>query len=132
MWRLLINIIVVNIVLLSWSPTTQASTAGLIVITQCEPTQIQLSYHCSFVIKDKKTNKPVDNIKLIIGADMPSMPMAHHIRPVLATKTEEIGVFNARIQLAMYGKWLLTIKVTGSRNDILVDTVTFNKTMPLL
>ena len=50
-----------------------------------------------------------------VGADMPSMPMAHNVRPVQATAGPEAGTYRARLTLEMHGDWALRIDVTGPR-----------------
>ena len=67
----------------------------------------------------------MEDAKIVVGADMPSMPMAHNVRPVTATATGEPGVYRARIELEMYGEWALSLEVSGPTRDKLIHKMHF-------
>ena len=56
---------------------------------------------------------------------MPSMPMAHNVRPVQATAGPEAGTYRARLTLEMHGDWALRIDVTGPVRDRIVKVMRF-------
>lgn len=57
---------------------------------------------------------------------MPSMPMAHNVKPVLAKPTSKSGEYEARLQLEMFGDWAVRLKVEGALHDQLVVMKNFN------
>ena len=86
----------------------------------CTPTQHDLVYDCRFVLKEAKSGKPVSGADVSVGADMPSMPMAHNVRPVKATPGKAPGEYRARIELEMTGEWALKLDVRGPARDVVV------------
>ena len=47
----------------------------------CKPTKHDLVYDCRIALKEAKSGKPVSGAEFSVGADMPSMPMAHNVGP---------------------------------------------------
>ena len=62
---------------------------------------------------------------MTIGADMPSMPLAHNVRPVKAEAGPAAGMYQARIQLEMLGDWTLRLDVGGKVRDRVVAPMRF-------
>jgi hypothetical protein len=60
-----------------------------------------------------------------VGADMPSMPMAHNVRPVQAAAGQEAGTYRARLTLEMHGDWALRIDVTRPVRDRIIKLMRF-------
>ena len=86
----------------------------------CKPTQHDLVYDCRFVLKEVKSGRLVSGALLSIGADMPSMPMAHNVKPVRAAPGAAPGEYTARIELEMFGDWALKLNVRGPVRDVIV------------
>jgi hypothetical protein len=86
----------------------------------CKPTKHDLVYDCRFVLKEAKTGKPVSGAELAVGADMPSMPMAHNVKPVKAAPGGAPGEYTARIELEMFGEWALKLDVRKPVRDRIV------------
>jgi hypothetical protein len=86
----------------------------------CQPTKHDLVYDCRFVLKEAKTGKPVSGAELAVGADMPSMPMAHNVKPVKAAPGAAPGEYTARIELEMFGEWALKLEVRKPVRDRIV------------
>jgi hypothetical protein len=86
----------------------------------CRPTKHDLVYDCRFVLKEAKTGKPVSGAELAVGADMPSMPMAHNVKPAKAAPGAAPGEYTARIELEMYGEWALKLDVRKPVRDRIV------------
>jgi len=61
----------------------------------------------------------------MVGADMPSMPMAHNVRPVRATAGQALGTYAAKIELEMYGEWMLRLDLSGRLRDRVLKTLHF-------
>jgi len=86
----------------------------------CKPTQHDLVYDCRFVLKEANSGRLVNGALLSIGADMPSMPMAHNVKPVRAAPGAAPGEYTARIELEMFGDWALKLNVRGPVRDLIV------------
>ena len=93
----------------------------------CKKAGAPLVYDCTIKLTGRKSGKPVDGATLKINAGMPSMPMAHNVRPVTAKASGEPGVYKARLKLEMYGEWLFKIHVSGPTRDLLLQRITFQK-----
>lgn len=79
----------------------------------CQPGPKFLQYDCTIKLTNARTGAPLTKADLTVGAAMPSMPMAHNVRPVKATPIETPGTFRARIELEMHGDWTLQLDVAG-------------------
>jgi len=86
----------------------------------CKPTKHDLVYDCRVVLKEVKSGRLVSGALLSIGADMPSMPMAHNVKPVRAEPGAAPGEYSARIELEMFGDWALKLNVRGPVRDVIV------------
>jgi hypothetical protein len=86
----------------------------------CKPTKHDLVYDCRFLLTEAKTGKPVSGAELAVGADMPSMPMAHNVKPVKAAPGAAPGEYTARIELEMFGEWALKLDVRKPMRDRIV------------
>jgi len=94
----------------------------------CTPAPEKLAYDCTFKLSNARTGAPLDQAELTIGADMPSMPLAHNVRPVTAAATGVPGEYQARLTLEMHGDWALRLKVAGPVKDQLVEVLRFTAT----
>ena len=65
----------------------------------------------------------------IVGATMPSMAMAHNVRPVKFTEKEGMaGHYEFIIQLEMLGEWMFQYDITKPKRDRVLEKVVFDKT----
>jgi hypothetical protein len=110
---------------LSATPTLAADRARVAVT--CKAAGEALAYDCTFKLTNARTGAPIDNAELSIGADMPSMPMAHNVRPVTTKATATPGEYAARLTLEMHGDWALRLKISGPLKDQLVEVMSFTK-----
>jgi YtkA-like len=113
------------IVALSAPPTFAADRARVAVT--CKVTDEALAYDCTFKLANARTGAPIDNAELSVGADMPSMPMAHNVRPVTAKATATPGEYAARLTLEMHGDWALRLRIAGPLKDQRVEVMSFTK-----
>lgn len=90
----------------------------------CEPTKETLKYDCKIRLVDAKTNAPLSGVTLTVGADMPSMPGAHNVRPVTA-EVQADGTYRALLELEMTGVWALRLDITGATRDRVVKVLRF-------
>jgi hypothetical protein len=107
------------LMLLGAAPTA-ALAQRLDAEVDCKPTKHDLVYDCRFVLKEAKTGKLVSGAELAVGADMPSMPMAHNVKPVKAAPSAAPGEYTARIELEMFGEWALKLDVRKPMRDRIV------------
>jgi hypothetical protein len=92
----------------------------------CRPTGTLLQYDCSIALNNARTGAPLGGITLTVGADMPSMPMMHNVRPVPATPGAQAGTYQARLTLEMHGDWALQLNLSGPLRDRIVTTLRFD------
>jgi hypothetical protein len=90
----------------------------------CEPTKETLKYDCKIRLVDARTNAPLTGVTLTVGADMPSMPGAHNVRPVTA-EAQGDGNYRALLELEMTGVWALRLDVEGATRDRVVKVLRF-------
>ena len=91
----------------------------------CAATDKALVYDCMIMLQGKKSGQPIDGAEIVVNASMPSMPMAHNVRPVTAMPMGGPGGYHAQIELTMYGQWALTLDVSGPTRDRVVETLQF-------
>ena len=92
----------------------------------CKPAGDKFAYDCVIKLSNARSAAPVEKADVTVGADMPSMPMAHNVQPVLAKPTGKPGEYEARIQLEMFGNWAVRLKVEGTLGDQIVVMKNFN------
>ena len=91
----------------------------------CTATAERLTYDCTIMLKGRKSGEPVDGAELVVKADMPSMPLAHNVRPVTAAPGSMPGHYSATLELEMAGEWALTLDVSGPTRDRVVRKLHF-------
>jgi hypothetical protein len=79
---------------------------------QCNPAGLRLVYDCRIALTDQAAGTPVSEAEFTVLADMPSMPMAHNVRPVPAVETEAPGIYRATLKLEMYGTWAIRLRMS--------------------
>ena len=70
----------------------------------------------------------IADAEFTVGADMPSMPGTHNVRPVPAEPHGTPGVYRARIELEMTGEWALKLDFTRPGRDRLIRKLHFGTT----
>ena len=110
-----------------------AATAALAAdraraVIDCKATTDTLVYDCIVKLSNARTAAPLEQATVTVGADMPSMPMAHNVRPVIAEATGAPGEYRARIKLEMFGDWAMRLQIAGPLRDQLVELKSFNET----
>ena len=91
----------------------------------CRATDQSLVYICMIMLTGRKSDAPIEGAKVVVGADMPSMPMVHNVKPVTAMAADKPGTYHARIELEMYGEWALRLDVSGPLRDRLIHKANF-------
>ncbi len=87
---------------------------------ECQPADAKFAYDCVFKLSNARSAAPLEKADVSVGADMPSMPMAHNVKAVIAKPTGKPGEYEARLQLEMFGDWAVRLKVEGALRDQLV------------
>jgi len=82
---------------------------------ECKPSGTDFVYACT--IRLTQGGKPLQGVKITLGADMPAMPMAHNIKPVVAKPTSQPGVYEAKLDLEMLGLWVVKLRLSGAVRD---------------
>jgi YtkA-like len=96
-------------------------------VVDCKATADVLVYDCIIKLSNARTSVPLEQASLTVGADMPSMPMAHNVRPVIAKATGAPGEYQARLALEMYGDWAVRLRIAGPLKDQLVEMRNFDE-----
>ncbi|MFC5472482.1 FixH family protein [Paraherbaspirillum soli] len=91
----------------------------------CRPAAAGAAYDCLIKLAQAGTRAPVTAAQFTVSADMPSMPMAHNIRPVTAVATGEPGVYRARLVLEMPGRWNVKLRISSPVQDLIGKMVEF-------
>ena len=91
----------------------------------CTPAAEKLTYDCTIMLKGKKSGDPIEGAGVVIKADMPSMPLAHNVRPVQAAPGSMPGHYTATLEIEMLGEWALTLDVNGPTRDRVVKKLDF-------
>ena len=90
----------------------------------CKPAKGLMPYDC--IIRLSRSGKPLEGARVSVGADMPSMPMAHNVKPVKASPGGKPGEYHARIELEMSGEWALKLRLSGPVRDQIIVKKTFD------
>jgi len=93
----------------------------------CTQVGTTMAYDCVLMLKGRTSGQPIQGAAVVVGADMPSMPMAHNIKPVKAEPTGKAGEYKFRITLEMHGEWALKIRLAKPRQDLIVHKMMFAK-----
>lgn len=84
----------------------------------CKAANAGLVYEC--VIRLTRDGKPLSGAQMSVGADMPSMPMAHNLKPVKARPGTRAGEYLVRLDLDMPGDWAVKLRISGPVRDQLL------------
>lgn len=85
---------------------------------QCKATGTDFVFDCT--IRLSRGGKPLEGVQVTMGADMPSMPMAHNVKPVKAKPAQTPGEYKAKLDLEMLGVWAVKLRLAGPVKDQLI------------
>jgi hypothetical protein len=91
----------------------------------CTLTRTDFIYDCRILLK--RQGKPLPGVQITLGADMPSMPMAHNVRPVKARPGKAPGEYLASLDLEMLGEWAVKLRLAGPVKDQLILLYEFDE-----
>ena len=122
--RILVVILCISVYAISFSKIKVfAKTMSEV---QCNGTEEKLVYECKIYLTDMKTKEKLSGAKFMVSADMPSMPGAHNVKPVMAHSLG-LGIYHARLKLEMYGEGVLKMDFTKPRRDRIVKKMIFGE-----
>jgi hypothetical protein len=84
----------------------------------CKSTGTDFVYDCT--IRLTRGGKPLEGVSITVGADMPSMPMAHQVKPQKARPGTKPGEYRVRLDLEMLGEWAVKLRLGGPVRDQLI------------
>ena len=91
----------------------------------CSATQKPLEYDCTIKLSDSQSGEALAGVEVTVGADMPSMSMAHNVKPAKAMPGNEPGTYRAHIKLEMHGDWVVKVDLVGPVRDRIVKSMRF-------
>ena len=95
--------------------------------TECTATPKKFQYNCNVLFFQKK--EPMSGYSGIVGAKMPSMAMAHNVKPVKFSEKEGMaGHYEFTIQLEMLGEWMVQYDISIPKRDRVMEKLIFNET----
>jgi YtkA-like protein len=92
---------------------------------RCRLTYTDYVYNCTILLT--REGKPLPVLGVTVGADMPSMPKAHAVKPVKAKPGKSPGAYEATLDLEMLGEWAVTLNLGGPVNGQLVLLYDFDE-----
>ena len=90
---------------------------ALDVRVSCAAEAQVLRQRCAVTLTDRRTGRPVEGATVSLHADMPSMPLAHSVRPVTATPGSPAGTYQGTLELEMAGRWVIAVRIAGPVHD---------------
>ena len=91
----------------------------------CSAAAKPLEYDCTIKLSDSRSGEALTGVEVTVGADMPSMPMAHNVKPAKAMPGNEPGTYRAHIKLEMHGDWAVKLDLAGPVRDRIVKSMRF-------
>jgi hypothetical protein len=112
--------------LLAASIAPAAAADRAMAALDCKPAPSpEFAYDCTLDLANARTGASLDGATIVLGADMPSMPMVHNVPPFTFEPAGKPGRYAARIQLDMYGPWAIKLRISGPLRDELVAVYQF-------
>ncbi len=93
-----------------------AKTARAKVDLRCEAVAIGPTLDCVAQVSTSD-GQALRGAQVTFGATMPSMPMAHRVKPAVAAPTGKPGEYRGTLALEMSGVWALQVDIAGPLRD---------------
>jgi hypothetical protein len=84
-----------------------------------------LLYDCTIRLTNARSGAALSGVTVTVGADMPSMPGAHNVRPVKAIEQAEKGTYKVQLELEMHGDWAVRLDLSGPLRDRVIAMLRF-------
>lgn len=101
------------VLLLACAPPAPVALAAQVA---CAPAGSVLRQRCTVQLTDRQSGRPVSGARVVLEADMPSMPLVHAVRPVEAAPVGP-GAYEGTLELEMAGCWVIAVRVSGPVTD---------------
>lgn len=111
--------------LLPLYPQTAHGQVRAKAVVTCAAAGQVLEYDCIVKLANARSGEPLSGLTVSVGADMPSMPGMHNVRPVKAIEQAEKGVYKVRLELEMHGDWAVQIDLSGAVRDRVIAMLRF-------
>jgi len=108
------TLVLLGALLAGCAPPAPASVAAEVA---CAPEANALRQRCRVRLTDRRTGRPVEGASVTLTADMPSMPLAHAVRPVTATPGPQPGTYQGTLELEMPGRWVVAARIAAPVQD---------------
>jgi hypothetical protein len=83
----------------------------------CVAIRSPLEQRCRVRLTDRRTGQPLNGAEVTLTADMPTMPLAHAVRPVTAAACGGPGTYEGTLELEMPGRWVVAVRIAGPVRD---------------
>ena len=100
----------------SQAATAAAQTARAKVALRCDAVASGPTLDCVVQLA-ASDGQPLNSAQVMLGAQMPSMPMAHRVKPSVAAPTGRPGEYRGTLELEMSGVWALQVDISGPLRD---------------
>ena len=77
---------------------------------------------CDVTVKDAN-RRAISDADITLKAHMPSMPMAHSVKPIKAATVDQNGLYRATLQLQMPGIWAVEVDVRGPVRERVISRI---------
>ena len=77
---------------------------------------------CDVTVKDAN-RRAISDADITLKAHMPSMPMAHSVKPIKAAAGDQNGLYRATLQLQMPGIWAVEVDVRGPVRERVISRI---------
>lgn len=77
---------------------------------------------CDVTVKDAN-RRAISNAEVTLKAHMPSMPMAHSVKPIKAAAVDQNGLYRGTLQLQMPGIWAVEVDVRGPVRERVISRI---------
>ncbi|MSP98754.1 MAG: hypothetical protein EXR29_16355 [Betaproteobacteria bacterium] len=91
----------------------------------CKLTKTDFIYDCTITLA--RNGQPLAGAEITVGADMPSMPMAHNAKPVKAKPGKVTGEYEVKLDLEMLGEWAVKLRLARPVKDQLILLYDFDE-----
>jgi hypothetical protein len=123
--KVVVCLFVAAAALLAVHPRSAHAQARTKAAVSCVSTGKMLEYDCTIKLANLRSGEPISGVTVSVGADMPSMPGMHSVRPAKATEGSEKGVYQVRLVLEMHGDWAVQLDLSGAMRDRVISMLRF-------
>ena len=110
------------VLLLATVPSIAFAAGRLAVDLQCVAFGMGPLLDCTVRLRSAD-GRPLTGVAVTLGATMPSMPMAHQVKPAAAAPTGTPGEYRGRLELEMSGAWAVQVDIAGPVRERVARTL---------